>query len=343
MFTRKDRHGVLINLTDHCVQLARLSRLDERPITIDTFAEVSISDTGSVARWLDVNFGDRTGKFVSAYCGFHPSERIFQRDAINVRRLGERDFLYNAVAEQAKIVSAKAWHVAALNPSDGVPLNSESTSRTALFMGVPWAAAREAQTRLRDWGVRPRRLEVGTPVLLGGLNRYAALTGYPHLIAACEIYRNQTHLYLIGKDGVHTPPPLPHGLLSIEEAAMKELSAPDATAARKLLEQPTDELKHHGRRLIRMLSRHLRPAVDYFEMQTGQRIGALFCAHLPERLAWLEETLAAAVDLEYFSPDYAQWLPAVGLEAPGHALLGPSWIQPLSLVAELAPAAAATA
>jgi hypothetical protein len=86
-----------------------------------------------------------------------------------------------------------------------------------------------------------------------------------------------------------------------------------------------------------MLSRHLRPAVDYFEMQTGQRIGALFCAHLPERLSWLEEALAAAVDLEYFSPDYGQWLPSVGLDVPAHALLGPSWVQPLSLVAQLAP------
>jgi hypothetical protein len=337
MFKRKERHGVLLNLTDHCVQLARLGRLDIRPLTVDTFAEVSASDAGSVARWLDVNFGDRAGKFITAFCGFHPSERIFQRDNINVRRLADREFLYNVVAEQAKIVSAKAWHVAVLSPTDGLPLTVESSARTALYMGVPWAAAREAQVRLRDWGVRPRRLELGTAVLLGGLTRYASQTGYPHLIAACEIYRNQTHLYLIGKDGVHTPSPLPHGLLSIEEAAMKELSAPDAAVARKMLEQPTEELKHHGRRLIRMLSRHLRPAVDYFEMQTGQRIGALFCAHLPERLAWLEEALATAVDLEYFSPDFSQWLPSVGLDVPGHALLGPSWVQPLSLVAQLAP------
>jgi len=117
---------------------------------------------------------------------------------------------------------------------------------------------------------------------------------------------------------------------------MKELSAPDTAAARKILEQPSDDLKHHGRRLIRMLSRHLRPAVDYFEMQTGQMVGALCCAHLPESLGWLEESLASAVDLEYFSPDYAKWLPAVGLDAPGHAMLGPSWLQPLSLVAQLA-------
>src|ERR1700689_3176821 len=122
MFNRKERHGVLINLTDHCVQLARLGRLDLRPLTVDTFAEVPFSDTGSVARWLDANFGDRGGRFVSAFCGFHPSERIFQRDVINVRRLSDREFLNNVVAEQAKIVSAKAWHVAALNPGDGMPL-----------------------------------------------------------------------------------------------------------------------------------------------------------------------------------------------------------------------------
>jgi hypothetical protein len=77
-------------------------------------------------------------------------------------------------------------------------------------------------------------------------------------------------------------------------------------------------------------------------MQTGQRIGALFCAHLPERLGWLEQALADAVDLEYFSPDFAKWLPSVGLEVPGYSLLGPSWIQPLSLVAQLAADTAVT-
>ena len=337
MFKRRERHSVLINLTDHCVQLARLGRLDIRPLAVDTFAEVSIEDTASVARWLDFTFSDRAGKFISAYCGFHPAERIFQRDSINVRRLSDRDFLYNVIAEHAKIISAKAWHVTALNPADGMPLSTDSSTRAALFLGVPWSATRATQVTFRDWGVRPRRLELGSTVLLGALTRYLSLTGYNHLIAVCEITRNQTHLYLIGKDGVHTPPPLPHGLLSIEEAAMKELSAPDAESARKSLEQPTEELKSHGRRLIRMLSRHLSPAVDYFEMQTGQRIGALFCAHLPERLAWLEEALAASVDLEYFSPEFAKWLPAVGIDAPGHAMLGPSWIQPLALVAQLAP------
>ena len=42
-------------------------------------------------------------------------------------------------------------------------------------------------------------------------------------------------------------------------------------------------------------------------------IGALFCAHLPANLAWLEEALCAAVDLEFLAPDFATWLPSVEL------------------------------
>ena len=71
--------------------------------------------------------------------------------------------LYTTVADLAKITSAKAWHVAALNPTDGMPITPNSQSRTALYLGVPWAAAREAQVRLQATGASDRRsLELGT-------------------------------------------------------------------------------------------------------------------------------------------------------------------------------------
>ncbi len=78
-------------------------------------------------------------------------------------------------------------------------------------------------------------------------------------------------------------------------------------------------------------------------MQTGQRIGALFCAHLPARLGWLEQALSVAVDLEFFSLDFAAWLPAVGLQALDGSVPGHSWFQPLSLVAQLIPGPVAVA
>ena len=119
---------------------------------------------------------------------------------------------------------------------------------------------------------------------------------------------------------------------------MKELVVPGIGAARDALFAPTDELRAHSRRLVRMLTRHLKPAVDYFEMQTGQPIGALFCAHLPARLGWLEEALCSAIDLEFLVPDFAKWLPSIGVEiASGAPVPARSWFQALSLVGQLGP------
>jgi Tfp pilus assembly protein PilN len=344
IFQRKDRHGVLLNLTDHCVQLARLTGLDEKPLGVDAFAEIPAGDEEAITRWLSEAFPDRSGGgYLPGYCSFHPQERLLLRETINPRRLVEEAYLPGLVAEHAKISSTKEWHMVALNASDGLALTPESTARAGLLLGVPWTAVRETQQMLRKWGIRPRRLEIGTLAMLGGLARHLSLTAYPHALVACEIAHAQTRIYLLGKDGVHTPPALPHGLLSIEEAAMKELGAPDVATARRHLEEPTDELRTHSRRLVRMLSRHLRPAVDYFEMQTGQRIGALFCTHLPARLGWLEQALSATVDLELFSPDFATWLPAVGLQTMENAIPDPSWFQSLSLVAQLLPGPPAVA
>jgi hypothetical protein len=337
VFTRNKRTGVLLNLTEHCVQLARLGRLDEKPLIVDSFAELATADDEGIMRWLHAAVADRGPGYLAAYCGFHPVERVLLRENINTRRFAEPDYLPALLAEQAKLPTVKDWQVCALHPIDGERFTAATPSRPGLLLGLPLSAVRDTQLRLRKLNIRPRRLEVGTVALLGAITRHMRHTAYPHAVVACEIGQTQTRIYLLGKDGVHTPAALPHGLLSIEEATMKELTAPDIATARRALSEPTEELRAHSRRLVRMLTRHLKPAIDYFEMQTGQPIGALFAAHLPGRLAWLEEALCAAVDLEFLSPDFATWLPSVGLQlAPDTAAPARSWFQALSLVGQLA-------
>jgi hypothetical protein len=205
---------------------------------------------------------------------------------------------------------------------------------------LPLATVRTTQQQLRKLGVRPRRLELGTVALLGALTRYVRETSYPHATVVCEIGLGQTRVYFLAKDGVHTPAALPHGLVSIMEATMKEIGAAGIGAARDALYAPTEELIGHSRRLVRVLTRHLKPAIDYFEMQTGQPIGALYCAHLPARLGWLEEALCTAVDLQFLVPDLDVWLPLSGVQiAPGNTIPSRSWLQPLSLLGRLTPPA----
>jgi hypothetical protein len=339
LLTRNNRSGVLFNQNDHGIQLARLARLDERPVAIDAFAELpGTVDDDAVGRWLRDQFPDRSPGYLTGYCGFHPVERVLQRENINPRRLGEPNFLPTLLAESAKLPSVKDWIVAAINPIDGQSFTAATPPRTGLLLGLPVANVRDLQHRLRKLRIRPRRVEVGTVALLGALTRYLRETANANAIAVCEIGLGQTRVYFLAKDGVHTPATLPHGLLSIMEATMKELSAPGIGAARDALLAPNDELRTHSRRLVRMLTRHLRPAIDYFEMQTGQPIAALCCAHLPANLGWLEEALCTAVDLPFFTPDLGAWLTTVGLRLPaGVAVPNRSWFQALSLVGQLAP------
>lgn len=342
MLTRNTRSGVLLSQNDHGVHVARLARLDEKPVVVDQFAELPMSpDDSAVADWLRSAFPERGPGYLAGYCGFHPVERLLQREAINTRRMAEPDFLATLLAESAKVPPLRDWHVAALHPAEGEAITAATPSRPGLLLGVPLSGVRDFQQRLRKLNTRPRRIEVGSVPLLGALTRYVRDTNYANALVVCEIGLGQTRVYFLAKDGVHTPAILPHGLISIMEAAMKELAAPGIGVARDALFSPTDELRGHSRRLVRMLTRHLRPAIDYFEMQTGQPIGGLYCAHLPSRLGWLEEALCAAVDLEFFVPDFAKWLPSVGLRLPE---CGPpldrSWFQPLSLIAQLTPPAA---
>lgn len=338
ILSRSNRGGVLCNATEHVVQLARLDRLDEKPLVIDSLAEVAPGDDEAIAAWVRAAYPDRGAGYLAGYCGFHPSDRVLVRETINTKRLGEPNFLPGLLVEQAKLSSVRDWHIAALHPIEGELFTPTTPSRPGLVLGLPLQSVRDTQNRLRRLGIRPRRLEVGSLALLGALTRYLRETNYPHAVVACEIGLGQTRVYFIGKDGVHTPTALPHGLVSIMEATMKELNAPGIGPAREALHAPTEALRSHSRRLVRMLSRHLKPAIDYFEMQTGQPIGALFCAHLPASLGWLEEALGAAVDLEFIVPDLSTWLPRTGVQlASEEPAPGRSWFQALSLVGQLAP------
>jgi len=343
LLSRNSRFGVLCNVNDHGLQVARLGALDERPLRLDAMTELPASDEAALSQWMRQTFPERAG-YVPAYCSFHPVERVLVRETVNSRRLTEANYLPQLLAEAAKLTAVQDWQVSALHPAEGEQFTPATPSRPALLVGMPVTSARESQARFCKAGLLPRRMEIGTVALLGGLMRYVRETSYPHATVVCEIGLGHTRVYFLAKDGVYTPATLPHGLLSIMEAAMKELGAPGIGAARDALFAPTDELRSHSRRLVRMLTRHLKPAVDYFEMQTGQPIGALFCAHLPAKLGWLEEALCAAIDLEFLVPDFKVWLPSIGVElAP--ELPGPerSWFQPLCLLAQLAPTGTAPA
>ena len=248
LLSRNQRSGILLNVTEHSMQMARLSRLDEKPLVIDSFVELPPGDDEAIGQWVRASFPERGQGFLPGYCGFHPHERVLLRENINPRRMAEPSYLPTLLAEQAKLPSVNDWQICALHPLEGELFTPATPARPGLLLGLPLSGVRDLQQRLRKVGIRPRRLEIGSVALLGGLMRYLRETAYPHAAVVCEIGQTQTRIYFVAKDGVHTPATLPHGLLSIHEAAMKELAVPDIASARLQLADPTPELRTHSRR-----------------------------------------------------------------------------------------------
>jgi len=153
----------------------------------------------------------------------------------------------------------------------------------------------------------------------------------------CEIEYTQTRVYVLAKDGVHILAPLPHGLLSIEETAMKELTVPDVATARLELEEPSERLLAHGRRLVRVLSRHLsRRSITSNCRPVTAWTPCIAPPCPPPGLA--RPDAGAAVDLQLLAPDLNVWLPTVGLQAENGGIpLSPAWLPTLSLVARFDP------
>ncbi len=337
MLARKPSNALLVNVTPNFVHVARLGRPDDRPLTVDAMTELALDDELGLASWIRREFREET-RWITGYCGFHPKGRVLVRDTLIPRRLEEPGYLAGIVSTLARVDAQRDWQLAALEAESGRAFGAEGTPRPGLIVGVAKADVRTFQQSLIALNIRPRRLEVGTLPALGSASSIHALNGTEQALAVCEIEADETRIYILARNGLHTQPILPCGLRTIEEAAMKEFGCADLATARRRLDQHDEELQRHERRLMRLFARHLRLSFDYFEHQTGQIIGAMHCCHLPASRGWVAKSLASAVDVPSIEPDIVAWAHRTGLEL---ATPPPSaaWLGTLGLVADLNPQA----
>jgi hypothetical protein len=338
MLLRRNRSGAVVELGPFSVLMARLTRLEGPACHFEQVAEVPAGDGEQIGREFRRLFADAKA-YVPGICGVFPPSRLLQREEINPRKLMEPDYLPNLLASQYKI-SADQWRVVLVSPYDGLPFDSRNPPiKEVLLCGESAAELLAAQRRLLELGVLPRRMEIESLPVLGAVQSYLALLGEAQPAAVVEIDLDRTWVYILGKNGVHTPAPIEFGFQALLETACREFGVEDRAAMRARLFTGDDEIVARSPRLLRQLVRNLKPAVDYFELQTGQRVNDLYCTFMPPGLAWLAQALAASIEMQMLEVDCAAWLSALGItfneEIRGH--LGPHWLGLFSLIAQLGP------
>ena len=339
MLLRRSRSGVVIEINPFRVLMARLGRFGGDPLHIEQVVELPADDLSGLSGELRTLFPEYKA-FVPGICGIFPTTRLLQREEINSRKIGEPDYLPSLLANQYKIPADK-WRIALVNPFDGAPFDSAHPPiKEVLLCGEATEELLAAQRRFLALGVHPRQMEISSLPVLGGVQSYQALLGDSQPAAVVEIDLHRTYVFILGKNGVNTPVPIEFGFNALVETTRKELGGEDTAAIRARLLAGENDIVVRSPRLLRQLVRNLKPAIDYFELQTGQRVNDLYCTFLPPGLAWMAQTLAASIEMTVLPVDCAAWLTAFGIifsdDIP--ARLGPHWLSLFSLIARLSPA-----
>jgi hypothetical protein len=331
MFFKNARRGLLIELTPHRTLVAGLAALEQRPLLIDCMAEFDRADRDGLQRWLK-SIHDRS--YLPAYCSFVPRDWQLARESITPRRLTEPGYLTELGREKLKLTNPEDWLLHLISPLEGELITSEGGQRPALVSAVSHAAVRETQQWLLDTGIMPYRLEVGVLPLIGAVLKYNEGRKDTRACVILELGAEQSTVWILGSEGVHTPAPIKAGYNLIEKNACKEFGLETSEQAQARLANVEEELLLRAGRLVRPIARELKPIFDSFELTTGQRVGELFCTSLPPWLSWVNEPLATATGLEIFAIDCNKWLKTVNLRAAPDLDFPPRWFSPLALIAD---------
>lgn len=352
LFHNRTKRDLLIEINPYQILVAGIVRQRREPVTVEFAAEFERDNVAGLRQWIEGN-KDLRKRWMTAICGFVSRTGILQRESLRGADLADPIQLITTIRDQQshrssassapfKQLNAEEWTFRAVNATDGTPLPAEGAARPALLMGLPNRELHGVQQLLLDCRLMPEQLEPSLLPLFGTLYRIMEQRRYPRAPVIFVIRPESTVVYVLGKEGVHTPGPVAHGLTAITQQVRKEFNLASDAEAQRRLQNPDDDMRRRAKKLLRGLATELRPMLDSYEMTTGQPVGDIYCPYLPPALAWLAEQLIRSIDHEPLAIDCHEWMPMAGLQtAPGLPSFGPHWLGALSLAANLGGAGVA--
>ncbi len=315
--------------------LARLSGFDA-PFVVEELHELPSSDQEGILAWTAAAQGRGGSGYVHATCGVYPSKRLVRRHTMDLKRVKDPAYLAEIYSQQFRIEADK-YALRLLNPSDGTEYDqAKGTQKEALFCGLPADEVIAIQDRLLEQGIYPERLELGTLATLGGVVNYLQFKQIKSPVLILEIGGDMTHSFIVSAEGVDISRPIPSGISAMIPVVQKELGLKDEESAKKLFYSNTFDFTSMGGTLVKKLLKELQSSIGFYEVQTGQSIGSLFCTQLPSSLAWLGTTMGGALGVPLIKLEMVPWIESLNIKlAPDVALTQPEekWFGLFSLLA----------
>jgi Tfp pilus assembly PilM family ATPase len=252
----------------------------------------------------------------------YPAKRIIRRHTLDLKKVKEPAYFSEIYTQQFRVDSEK-YTIKALNPDDGGEYDLvKANQKEALFCGMPSEEIVTLQDKLLAQGIYPERLELGTVATLGGMVNYLKFKQSKQPLLLLEIGEESTQSFILSADGVDISRPIPSGIAAMIPVVQKELGLKDEESARKLFYSNTFDFTSMGGALVKKLLKELQSSIGFYEVQTGQSIGNVFCTQLPVSLTWLTTTMAGSLGVSTLKMDVLPWLDSLNIKLAEGVTLG---------------------
>ena len=313
MFFATKSKGFAVEIGEHSTLLARLTQA-EAPFLIEELKELPSGDPNAIAEWVKGTDGKGSTGYAHATCGIYPSKRVVRRHTLDLKRTKEPAYFSEIYAQQFRIEADK-YTIRPLNPADGSDYDAtKAAQKEVLFSGLPSEDVITAQDKLLEQGIYPERLELGTLATLGGMVNYLKFKQSKSPLLLLEIGDELTQSFILSADGVDISRPIPSGIAAMIPVVQKELGLKDEESAKMLFYSNTFDFTSMGGTLVKKLLKELQSSIGFYEVQTGQSIGNVFCTQLPASLTWLGTTMAGALGVTPLKMDMMPWLESLNIK-----------------------------
>lgn len=335
IFSAKHR-GLFVEIGEQRALIASATGFD-LPLTIEAVKELPKPSLAQIAGAIDEVIGkNRKAGFRHTVVGVHPRQQFVRRASLDPKKMKEPGHLNEVLTSQFR-VEADKMTLALIAASDGLELDpSNPATKDVIFCGSQSEDFVKIQADLLQAGIFPERIELGAVAALGGYVSLLAAQGVKAPVLILSLGAEETMCYIISASGVDLARPVPFGVNSMIPAVQKELGLKDEEAAARLFFSNTFDFAAMGPALIKRLLKELQASIGFYEVQSGQSIGHLFCGALGDNLKWLPDALASSLGVSVLEPQIQTWLQAQGITlgagVPKDAL-NLSWIGLLGLIA----------
>jgi len=335
MFFSTNSKGFCVELGEHTTLVARLAQM-QAPFVVEELKEFPVSDLNAVSEWIKGVEGKGSTGYAHSTCGIYPAKRLVRRQTLDLKRVKEPAYI-NEICTQQFRIEADKYMIRVLNHGDGGEYDqTKANQKEVIISGLPVEEINNCQDKLLEQGIYPERLELGTLATLGGLVNYLKFKQSKSPLLVLEMGEEATQSFIVSADGVDISRPIPSGVAAMIPVVQKELGLKDEESAKTLFYSNTFDFTSMGGALTKKLLKELQSSIGFYEVQTGQSIGNVYCSQLPGTLAWLGASIAGSLGVSQLKIDMLPWLDSLGIKLAGGIAPEPfdeRWVGLFSLIA----------